>query len=671
MGIDMIHSRICCSCLIAVLACVCQADEPLPLEYERGREELAKQRAALPALKAIIERCPDADHRLESVTTVGEFSLEEAVPVLIAATSDNDARIRYRAVEALHRVDIVKETVVSAAEGRLADTNRAVQLQAIQTLSTLGDPAAKAVPALIQLARDNTNDPAILYTIFHAFRRLGTIAGEATPFVIEQLGKIEGDDSSDERVICIQALRAIGTSHEATAVAFIEAMDDPDPDVAVRAYWGLIDMGPAYADAIVPTTIDYLNDPATDCEYTISWAVEALGPAAEPMVPAIIDKLRNGEWEPERAIELIQAIRGELPPELTSFVVEEIGKATGPVWLCPGTSQADARLSKSAIPQLRELLRSERLPTRLYAAAAIAAMGPAAEPALPELRTLFSERDKHPEAWAAAIALGRIGASEETLPVFVEALESYEGDERLRVWMTLCRMGPSAQAAGPGFVQAVHSDKDWVYGLHGLAQIGTADPKEFELLLQTLKSPKENRRREAAKALLEWASCPAALADDGKLARKAFTAVMRAGLEDPSGVGASVVHGAYAAQTGFDVFPAYNAHLAIPDATEIIVELLPTVREANWDPIIYLPLRWDRPVPKELLPRLIELYIQTDSISSRHAIRPLVYGAQGRTSTDPYWDWSMESDAYGWFLPGDLDIDGIKKAALPPVDEEW
>jgi HEAT repeat protein len=127
----------------------------------------------------------------------------------------------------------------------------------------------------------------------------------------------------------------------------------------------------------------------------------------------------------------------------------------------------------------------------------IAAIGPDAAPAIPELSRMLQGKDLH-ESWEAGYALGAMGP--EAVRVLTAALHSEYPAVMQAALAGLKQVGPAAREAVPNMIEKLgHHDpavREWaISALAGIGQRAVPD------LLQTVERGKGDIRRGAVKAL--------------------------------------------------------------------------------------------------------------------------------------------------------------------------
>jgi len=162
---------------------------------------------ALPALTNLLFR----SNTFISTTTAMAGIGSEAIPVLLAALTNRDYRIRHSAASGLgwERMDL--NIVVTALIARLQDTDSIVRIAAASSLGQLHSEPELTVPALIKSLR--SDESLFRRTILVSLANFGTNARTAVPVIVIAL------NDQDELV--------------RQSAAF--ALKEIDPEVAAKA----------------------------------------------------------------------------------------------------------------------------------------------------------------------------------------------------------------------------------------------------------------------------------------------------------------------------------------------------------------------------------------------------------------------------------------------------
>ncbi len=151
-----------------------------------------------------------------------------------------------------------------------------------------------------------------------------------------------------------------------------------------------------------------------------------------------------------------------------------------------------------AVSAVAELLKDSSPAVRAHAVQALGALGPAAKPVVPALVELLKDSDVTVRRQAVR-AIGRIRPGPKvTVPLFVKLMEDADAGVRMRVLHAVSEAG--AQAV-PGLTAALNNEKAAYWVCLVLREIGPAAQGAVPALIEKLKDPRPEIRREAALAL--------------------------------------------------------------------------------------------------------------------------------------------------------------------------
>lgn len=164
----------------------------------------------------------------------------------------------------------------------LKDENPSVRSNAADELGMLGEAATDAVPMLSNTLRDDY-EPARL----NAAYALGAIGESAIASLIERLS----DEKGSTRRMAAYGLAAVGSP---AVPALCEIINHENDEVRVEATYALAQIGSG-ADSAVDSMIARAHDTKVEVRRYIPEAFGAIGPAASPAVPVLMDRLANDE----------------------------------------------------------------------------------------------------------------------------------------------------------------------------------------------------------------------------------------------------------------------------------------------------------------------------------------------------------------------------------------
>lgn len=179
-----------------------------------------------------------------------------------------------------------------------------------------------------------------------------------------------------------------------------------------------------------------------------------------------------------------------------------------------------ARLGPQAVPHLIAALSNGKSHVRSSAASALGTMGSAAADAVPALIKLLA--DKPPARTFAAGALGAIASRADiAVPALLGAVDDEEHEFRRAALTSLGQFGPAASAAVPVLLPFLE-DPDWPWwhylAAEALGRIGPAAAPALPSLRKLLKSKDRQIREQAAQAIdfISQSPVPAAIAENRK-----------------------------------------------------------------------------------------------------------------------------------------------------------
>ncbi len=325
---------------------------------------------------------------------------------------------------------------------QLKSSDSAAQVEAAQSLGTLGTSAGSAVPALLDslnspdaevraavtlalaatkpqdaaaierlIERLSDDSPRVRATAAYAWDK-SAMRSKAT---VEALIQAALDSDAVVRREVRDALRTINAPREMTLSLWAKTLEDADPQVVIPAMMTLAELG---KDA-VPSLREALRN-----ESTAYWAAHVatdLGPDAAELTPELVEVLKHED--PECRMQALVALG-------------EIGDA-----------------AKSAVPAIIELLESDSFDSVKYAAAY--ALGEIADPdeVVPELTKLLESEDLGLRAIAAR-GLVKVSTDpevqERASKVLFEALKSDDSHIRQLTIRTLAERRTAGRGAAPG-----------------------------------------------------------------------------------------------------------------------------------------------------------------------------------------------------------------------------
>jgi HEAT repeat protein len=159
-----------------------------------------------------------------------------AVPALLAALDDPDARIRVAIIGSIRGMEYPPFVAAPAIAARLTDADVDVRIQAADALGRFG---AKAMSAVVAALDDG--DAGVRASAASALRQIGRPAHDRAPVLRGRLT----DADARVRSSAAAALAAIKADDTETVRGLIAALADPDPTVRTGAILALEGLGKA------------------------------------------------------------------------------------------------------------------------------------------------------------------------------------------------------------------------------------------------------------------------------------------------------------------------------------------------------------------------------------------------------------------------------------------
>jgi HEAT repeat protein len=163
----------------------------------------------------------------------------------------------------------------------------------------------------------------------------------------------------------------------------------------------------------------------------------------------------------------------------------------------------------AALPSIVAALRDEASRVRMYAAAALKAMGPEARPAyLAVLEVLTNDEDESVR-WYISRALDEMERPDNqdmelAIETLINALKHVDAEVRSVAARAIARIGPDGHAAIPALLQAVQDTPEVRFGaICALRSIGPSATAAVPILVQALKDEDAGVRSVSAQALRE------------------------------------------------------------------------------------------------------------------------------------------------------------------------
>jgi HEAT repeat protein len=400
---------------------------------------------------------------IQELEVVGLGSSKIAIPPLIAALGDRDARVRAAAAAALGPIggeaassgiqtEAVRTTIIALLDA-LKDPEPSVRTAAVNALVTLpvGGTSAlvdprKVTAVLVERLRDPDSQ-----TRLSAIQIMAALGNSAEGDPPQELFAALHDESASIRALAVITLTSFPQNFDPLIPSFLQMMENDERAVRAACASGLVGMNPpsSYTKAVIPELITALGRPDGWVQGVACSLLWKLGPEARAAIPALIVIARE---TPSRAA-------GSKPPFGSPYIPAIVALAQ----IAPDTESA-----RQVVLVLTELVRVEPPDRASQAVEALGGFGPAAGSAVPELiRALpgrMPMRAMLPRTFLVAEALGRIApgtkSAGEAMTALVGLLQSGDSETRRAAGDALGGFGPAAESAIPDLIRILKDSAD-------------------------------------------------------------------------------------------------------------------------------------------------------------------------------------------------------------------
>jgi HEAT repeat protein len=380
---------------------------------------------------------------------------EAAVPDLIEALKDKEAKVRSGAAQALCRIGPQAKAAIPVLLACLKDPDRWVRIQVGKALGSMGETV---VPKLVEVLKGEDQDSR-----FAAADALGEVGEAAVPALVDAL-------KQDElRYLALEALTKLGPRAKGAIPALIDLLKRHERPAVGRC---LAHIG----DPAAPALKEFLKSGDPNLRWEAAVILVEIGVGRDSMLfRDLTPPARAGQevtYQGKTASEWTLLLH-DTEPSVRSYAAEALGKmgsvpadSADELGFAVLDTEKAVQLSaagalanigaraRRALPFLVRALRSRDLEVVRGAAHAIANLGPEAQPAIPALIEILKHDFERPydlvglgrfqDRRCAAYTLSKIGAA--ALPSLLELLRSDE--EELRSWAakSLTWMGKSVES---------------------------------------------------------------------------------------------------------------------------------------------------------------------------------------------------------------------------------
>jgi HEAT repeat protein len=426
----------------------------------------------------VMQKVPTStDAVVEAAKALGQFApptgrAGEAIAALVKVLRSGRAPQRVAAARALGQFPI--DPFQHPGQGHVADVH-ADPLQMADLTAALGDAETPVRVAALRALHD-----VGMKTRF-----------EASPELDAAIAKALEDPAPESRTQAAAAIAHYGAVADRFFPALIHHAEH-DPDEQVRSMCcGVITLQsnplPAQVTpAIIPVLTEALSSPDERLRRSVCQLLRQFGPAARPVIPALIRALQS-------------------PAQKKGYGDDRAAAAETLSQLAPGTPEA-----AEVIAALAKVLRPEETELTRAVASALGSFGASSTLAVPEmartLREAVQRKRPLPAAWLA-VALSRIDprspVAVDAVSALVEALGSrYGGRFHSDAADALIRFGPAAADAVPELIALLKrsgrrgrgTPADRAVAARALGQIAPGTPQADLAVSGLMEAVQEVRR---------------------------------------------------------------------------------------------------------------------------------------------------------------------------------
>jgi HEAT repeat protein len=439
-------------------------------------------------------------HKDDATASTAAEKYAAAEEALVKATVHADPRVRRSAIRAVRVLSPEPEVLAPLVCKQLSDADPSVVLPALHSLADMGD---EALPLLMEAVKN----PRSRYWATIALTEMGEAAAPATDLLAKEVE--EGE--LDEKLQAILALAAIGPKAARTAPLVAKTLESQETALRFAAAFALGKLRAAEGDGPLERAA---ADPDECLASVASWARAQLHPDDSGLLNEAVARLRKGLDNESATIRegsaaSLSDLAGRLDDAGKQALAKEfadlLNDADPAVSLAAGAGLI--RLGGAAVEALRPRLTDPA--SRSAVLEILAAIGPAAKPALDDLLKGLSDADPVHRG-ETVIALAALGSdAQAAVPQLQEILAAADAAPELRysAAYALGSIGPAAKAAEQLLRESSQSKDELMatVAVWALLKIDPEDKTHFEtaipLLRRALRGEREMARIEAAVAL--------------------------------------------------------------------------------------------------------------------------------------------------------------------------
>jgi HEAT repeat protein len=373
----------------------CRISAAVPqLKQSLANENVAERRAAAKALACY----PEAD--------------EACVVVLAELAKDKDTEQASRGLQALAKMGERAKSALPVLQESL--THPQLVYNALAALRKMKSDAAPAVPALIELM-ENPNltsevgrvlgeigSPAATEALIalldndsHAWVAAGSLAKIKPSPVAQALPKLYAKlRDPDRRIAAIGAIGSFGPEAKAAIPTLLKGMKANDNELRSSCISALANVGkgsPEVAEALLPL----VDDADQEIQAVTIQSLGQIGALPKKCVPVLVKKLSTENvYIRSAAIRALGGFHAEAASAVP-LLLKEPFENEETRWHVVNTLGEIGPPASAGVPQLVELMKSEKPESRYGVVEALGKIGPAAAAALPVLEPLTKDERPH------------------------------------------------------------------------------------------------------------------------------------------------------------------------------------------------------------------------------------------------------------------------------------
>ena len=300
-----------------------------------------------------------------------------------------------------------------------------------------------------------------------------------------------------------RALGRIGPAAGSAVGSLIAALEDPQPEVRAYACFALGRIGGEAARSGIPKLVERMTDENSVVRRAAIDAIFALRPDPQVLMPLLVRALEDAD--PRIAVAALRTLadQGE---EAVPLLVKALENPRSAYWAALAVEELGPK-AKSAVPALTRLLAHTEPEVRMQAILALGAIGEDAAPAASHVADRLQNDEMTGVRYAAAYALGNLGAGEESSAALTAAAESEDGLLAMLAAWALAKANPddpqAADRAGQLIVAGLQSESPTVQAAaaRALAESDLRSDSTADALIAALENAPPHVATQAVHAL--------------------------------------------------------------------------------------------------------------------------------------------------------------------------